>query len=78
MPSPLAPDPIRVQSCVWCLYYWSETINPCIGAIAVNGNIYYYWSETINPCISAIAVNGNIYYYWSETIMKNTIQKKIK
>jgi len=21
MPSPLAPDPIRVQSCVWCLFW---------------------------------------------------------
>ena len=54
MPSPLAPDPIRVQPCVWCLFWTKKLhsgniiqleINPYIGAIIVNGNIYWNYSK---------------------------------
>ena len=56
MPSPLALDPIRVQSCVWCLFWTKRNSN--------GGNIYISIYLIIQSELwilqLALSVNGNI------------------
>ena len=61
MPSPLAPDPIRVQSCVCCLFWTNRN------SMAVLHLSFYYSHYSIRDIIlqSVLSVNGNIYFYWN-------------
>ena len=63
MPSPLAPDPIRVQSCVCCLFWTNRNSNIYL-------SIYLIIQVEINPYVGALTVNGNIYFYWNYSFVR--------
>ena len=46
MPSPLAPDPIRVQSCLCCSLYWTN--NMAITSIFLSISLSYQSYESFN------------------------------
>jgi len=56
MPIPLAPDPIRVQSCVCCLFWTNRN---CMTVTSIFLSI----SLSNERWILKSAVNGNIYFY---------------
>ena len=62
MPSPLAPDPIRVQPCVYCLF-WTNRNSIAVTSIFLS--ISHYPIRDIWILQSALSVNGNIYFYWN-------------
>ena len=58
MPSPLAPDPIRVQPHVCCLF-WTNRNSMAETSIFLSISLS-------NPSISAaLSGNGNMYFYWN-------------
>ena len=65
LPIPLAPDPIRVQTCVCCLFW---TNRDCM---AVTYTIYLIIQLEIWIFKSALTVNGNFYWNYSAGIMQN-------
>ena len=63
MPSPLAPDPIRVQSCVCCLFWTNRNCMPVTSFYLSHSPI-----RVMNPSIGAIS---KWKYYSTETILNN-------
>ena len=61
MPSPLAPDPIRVQSCVCCLC-WTSGNSMAVTSIFLS--ISFIQLE-LWIFLSALSVHGNTYFYWN-------------
>ena len=61
MPRPLVPDPIRVQSCVCCLFWTNKN---SMAATSIFLSILIIQLE-IWILQSALSVNGNIYFYWN-------------
>ena len=61
LPSPLAPDPIRVQSCVCCLF-WTNRNSMAVTSIF---SIYLITQLELWILQSPLSVNGNIYFYWN-------------
>ena len=66
MPSPLAPDPIRVQSCVCCLFWTIRNSNIYL-------SIYLIIQLEIWILQLALSVNGNIYFYWNYSFLRDNI-----
>ena len=64
MPSPLAPDPIRVQSCVCCLF-WTKRNSMAVISIFLSLSLIIQSELWI--ILSALSVNGNIYFNWNYT-----------
>ena len=68
MLSPLAPDPIRVHSCVCCLFWANRN--------SIDGNIYFSIYLIIQLEIwihqSLLSVNRNIYFYWNYSVWGHT------
>ena len=63
MPSLLAPDPIRVQSCVCCLF-WTNRNSMVVTSIFLSISLSTISLELwILP--STLSVNGHIYFYWN-------------
>ena len=64
MPSLLAPDPIRVQSCVCCLFWTNRNI-VALTSIFLSFYLSIYLIIQLELWIleSALLVNGNIYFY---------------
>ena len=70
MPSPLAPDPIRVQSCVCCLF-WTNRNSLAVTYLS----IYLIIQLELWILVSALSVNGNIYFYWNYDDVANRTHK---
>ena len=64
MPIPLVPDPIRVQSCVCCLFWTIRNSNIYL-------SIYLIIQLEIWILQLALSVNGNIYFYWNYIFVRN-------
>ena len=72
MPSPLAHDPIRVQSCVcmavtsiFLARYKIRDINPSIDTISLSGNIYFYWNYSLAAMFSSwMCTNECLWLRW--------------
>ena len=58
---PLAPDPIRVQSCVWCLL-WTNRNSIAVTSILLSISLYNLSYKSF--------VNRNIYLYWNYGVMQ--------
>ena len=64
LPSPLVPDPIRVQSCVWYLFW-------------TNRNFYLSHHPIRDESLNRhYTLNGHIYFHrnWSEITLKVSLQ----
>ena len=61
MPIPLAPDPIRVQSCVCCLF-WTNGVNIYLSI---------YQIRDMNPLIGANSKWKYLQFYWNYSEHKN-------
>ena len=66
MPSPLAPDSIRVQSCVCCLFW---TNGNSIAVTSFFLSFYLIIQLEIWMLNSELSVNGNIYFNWNYSVM---------
>ena len=72
MPSPLAPEPIRVQPCVWCLF-WTNRNCMTVTSIFLSFASSNYRDKSLYRRYNA--VHGNIYlhigtiesFVWSST-----------
>ena len=73
IPSLLAPDPIRVQSCFCCLFWTNR--NSMAGT-----SIFLSISLSNHSYESPLSVNGNIYFYWNYSgrlVYNNTFESFI-
>ena len=62
--SPLATDPIRVQSCVCCLFWTNRNslaVTSIFLSISLSNQNYEFFQ-------SALSVNGNIYFYCNYSV----------
>ncbi len=64
LPSPLAPDPIRVQSCVCCLFWTNRNSMAVISSLLSNIYLSIYIIIKLEIWIlqSALTVNWKIYF----------------
>ena len=62
MPNPLAPDPIRVQSYVWCLFYsiLNQQKLHCGNILSFYLSHYPIRDKSL---YRRYTVNGNVYFY---------------
>ena len=60
MPSPLAPDPIRVQPCVWCLFWTNRN---CMAVTSDYLAHYPIRDKSLYQRYNSL--NGNIYFFWN-------------
>ena len=69
MPSPLAPDPIRVQSCVYCLFWTSRN---SLALTSIFLSISFIQSKLWILQL-ALSVNGNIFTSTETMVLKQDV-----